>query len=413
MRRNQNFLSSANPRIISESNHPTRKRRSPFNVRNSSFSQNFIIKFRRKAESRADDADIFLVENLSLRRLKFSFGINILASSYQSGHFFELFRLNGKARVRSAFRPRQDKMLLYDGCAGNNRRDRGFNSGIVVGKARNHPETLGDIFDIREMHVFRTRIVGISRDAMQNRNFFGSVFSQGSDRLFNFLQRRESNRHYDRLSGFCNFFQKRKVSCFIRSNFIAWHFHFFKKVHGGFVKRRREKNKSELFGKLFKLRLPVPGRISAFVKLIKIGAFPIRGRIFSSEKKPFFVGINGYGVGSIGLELYRIRARFSRRLNESNRLIILLAVIRRNFRHKETRLSLTHQSASYFKRFNHRPWILCGPVSARQVPKAAYPILWLPANIQKRRGLSSNEKSRRALVLFLGRGLILSPAIHF
>src|SRR3989344_5933204 len=65
MRRNQNFLSSANPRIISESNHTTRKRRSPFNVRNSSFSQNFIIKFRRKAESRADDADIFLGENLS------------------------------------------------------------------------------------------------------------------------------------------------------------------------------------------------------------------------------------------------------------------------------------------------------------------------------------------------------------
>src|SRR3989344_5827771 len=316
MRRNQNFLSSANPRIISESNHPTRKRRSPFNVRNSSFSQNFIIKFRRKAESRADDADIFLgenlsffyvryrengapeiseillrgahrtVENFSLRRLKFSFGINILTSSYQPGHFFELFR---------------------------------------------------------------TRIVGISRDAMQNRNFFGSVFSQGSDRLFNFLQRRESNRHYDRLSGFCNFFQKRKVSCFIRSNFIARHFHFFKKVHGGFVKRRREKNKSELFGKLFKLRLPVPGRISAFVKLIKIGAFPICRSIITTEKKPFFVGINSKRIGSVSLKLHRIRSRFSRRLNESNRLLILLAMIGRDFRDKKSGAILTNFSITDFK----------------------------------------------------------------
>ena len=106
--------------------------------------------------------------------------------------------------------------------------------------------------------------------------------------------------------------------------------HLFEKVDGAIVKRARKQLQPQFVRDLFQFRLPLPGRKCLLVEVVKSAAIPQRA---ARNPKTFSVAAQRDRVGRVGLELKRIRASVLGGSKNPDRLIKVLAMIRRQLGH--------------------------------------------------------------------------------
>ena len=73
--------------------------------------------------------------------------------------------------------------------------------------------------------------------------------------------------------------------------------------------------------------MPFPRRISLLVKVVFFDAVPETAFIDKAVR----VAVDGHGVGSVGLQLDRVRAGFLCSVDDFNRTVVVLQMVRRHF----------------------------------------------------------------------------------
>ena len=126
---------------------------------------------------------------------------------------------------------------------------------------------------------------------------------------------------------------------------------FFKKIDGGFIKGcGKEYNTLAIRYSLQSFK-PAPRRICLLVQLIQ--CLPAPFGMF--HDKMFLPGINGYRIGCIGLEFYRVGSGLPGFFNKQGRLVKIVPVISRDLRDYESRFSASYGLIPYLYNRIHCP----------------------------------------------------------
>lgn len=79
--------------------------------------------------------------------------------------------------------------------------------------------------------------------------------------------------------------------------------------------------------------MPFPRRISLLVKVVFFDAVPETAFVDKAVR----VAVDGHGVSSVGLQLDRVRAGFLCGVDDFNRTVVVLQMVRRHFRNDKDR----------------------------------------------------------------------------
>ena len=148
---------------------------------------------------------------------------------------------------------------------------------------------------------------------------------------------------------FCNLTDQGNIIDFVGGNFVSGNVELFQKIHSCEVKGRREAFHAKLMCLFDELRLPFPGGICLFIKIIFGDAVPQTAFIHETV----IVAVDSQSIGSIGLQLDGIRTGFGSCVDDFHGAVIILIMVGGNLRHNKGRRSGTDGTLPDLHRMIH------------------------------------------------------------
>ena len=199
-----------------------------------------------------------------------------------------------------------------------------------------------------EVHLLGFR--RIAAGAFEQDELLRAGGTRGLHRLLDLRECRHAGGHDERAARARHAADEREIHEFKRRDLPRGHIHLFQELDGGFIERRGEKTEAQTARDGLQPGLPVPRGGGFAVEVVQHAALPCRA---GADAEILPVAVEGDGVGGVGLEFDRIRARRVRRPHDGHRLLEVLAVVRGQLRDDVSGMARTDWPPGDFDQRTH------------------------------------------------------------